>query len=87
MELYFGKKLLQASSKAIKDTDINMNKHNSINYVEFPAKDLASTKTFFNKIFADVFCDRYPRPPHPDPRLRLPVHAASSTIGKPFVSS
>lgn len=34
-----------------------MNEHEKINYVEFPAKDLAKTKAFFSKVFAWEFED------------------------------
>ncbi|HIO92072.1 MAG TPA: VOC family protein [Leucothrix mucor] len=34
-----------------------MNQHEKINYVEFPAKDLIATKTFFTKVFAWKFID------------------------------
>ena len=28
-----------------------MNEHEKINYVEFPAKDIAAAKAFFNSVF------------------------------------
>lgn len=34
-----------------------MNQHEKLNYVEFPAKDLESTKAFFEKAFAWDFID------------------------------
>ncbi len=34
-----------------------MNKHEKINYVELPAKDLQVTKTFFTKVFGWSFSD------------------------------
>lgn len=34
-----------------------MNTHEKINYVEFPAKDLAATKAFFSEVFAWTFVD------------------------------
>lgn len=34
-----------------------MNQHEKINYVEFPAKDIAATKVFFTKVFAWSFVD------------------------------
>ncbi len=34
--------------------------HQKINYVEFPAKDIAATKAFFTKIFAWAFVDYGP---------------------------
>ena len=34
-----------------------MNRHEKINYVEFPAKDLEKTKTFFSHIFDWTFED------------------------------
>ncbi|MBT8434405.1 MAG: VOC family protein [Gammaproteobacteria bacterium] len=34
-----------------------MNQHEKLNYVEFPARDLAATKTFFTKVFAWGFED------------------------------
>ena len=34
-----------------------MNEHEKINYVEFPAKDLESTKTFFSNVFSWSFVD------------------------------
>lgn len=34
-----------------------MSNHHKINYVEFPAHDLASTKAFFNKAFGWEFMD------------------------------
>ena len=37
-----------------------MNKHEKINYVEFPAKDLAATKAFFLSAFGWVFTDYGP---------------------------
>lgn len=37
-----------------------MNQHEKINYVEFPAKDMVATKTFFNKVFDWQFDDYGP---------------------------
>lgn len=37
-----------------------MNQHEKINYVEFPAKDLAATKTFFQSAFGWSFVDYGP---------------------------
>ena len=37
-----------------------MNQHEKINYVEFPAKDLAGTKTFFQSVFGWSFVDYGP---------------------------
>jgi len=37
-----------------------MNQHEKINYVEFPAKDLAGTKTFFESVFGWSFTDYGP---------------------------
>ena len=37
-----------------------MNKHEKINYVEFPAKDIEATKTFFSKAFGWSFVDYGP---------------------------
>ena len=37
-----------------------MNQHEKINYVEFPAKDLAETKTFFQSVFGWSFVDYGP---------------------------
>jgi predicted enzyme related to lactoylglutathione lyase len=37
-----------------------MNQHEKINYVEFPAKDLAGTKTFFQSVFGWSFTDYGP---------------------------
>ncbi len=37
-----------------------MNHHEKINYVEFPANDLAATKTFFAKVFGWSFVDYGP---------------------------
>ena len=37
-----------------------MNLHEKINYVEFPAKDLAGTKTFFQSVFGWSFTDYGP---------------------------
>ncbi|TXZ86665.1 VOC family protein, partial [Vibrio cholerae] len=34
-----------------------MNQHEKINYVEFAAKDLGSTKAFFSKVFGWSFVD------------------------------
>lgn len=34
-----------------------MNEHEKINYVEFPAKDMQATKTFFSKAFGWSFTD------------------------------
>ena len=39
---------------------LNMSTHDKINYVEFPAKDLASTKRFFSQVFNWVFTDYGP---------------------------
>jgi len=37
-----------------------MNKHEKINYVEFPAKDLEATKAFFKTVFDWKFADYGP---------------------------
>lgn len=37
-----------------------MNKNNKINYVEFPARDLAATKKFFETVFGWTFVDYGP---------------------------
>ena len=37
-----------------------MNKHEKINYVEFPAKNIEATKAFFNKAFDWSFTDYGP---------------------------
>jgi len=37
-----------------------MNEHEKINYVEFPAKDIETTKTFFNTVFGWSFIDYGP---------------------------
>ena len=37
-----------------------MNEHEKINYVEFPSKDLAATKTFFTTVFGWSFTDYGP---------------------------
>lgn len=37
-----------------------MNEHEKINYVEFPAKDIESAKTFFSKVFGWSFTDYGP---------------------------
>ncbi|KYN90390.1 glyoxalase [Vibrio cidicii] len=37
-----------------------MNQHEKLNYVEFAAKDLESTKTFFSKVFGWEFVDYGP---------------------------
>ena len=37
-----------------------MNQHEKINYVEFPAKDLTATKTFFQSVFGWSFTDYVP---------------------------
>lgn len=37
-----------------------MNEHEKINYVEFPAKDLSATKTFFTEAFGWTFEDYGP---------------------------
>ena len=37
-----------------------MNAHEKINYVEFPARDLAATKAFFSKVFDWSFIDYGP---------------------------
>lgn len=34
-----------------------MSAHHSINYIEFPATDLAATKLFYNKVFGWTFQD------------------------------
>ncbi|MEM6254726.1 MAG: VOC family protein [Cyanobacteria bacterium P01_D01_bin.156] len=34
-----------------------MNQHEKINYVEWPARDLAATKAFFSQVFGWVFTD------------------------------
>jgi uncharacterized protein len=37
-----------------------MNQHEKMNYVEFPAKDLAATKAFFKSVFSWSFTDYGP---------------------------
>jgi hypothetical protein len=37
-----------------------MNKHEKINYVEFPAKDIEATKAFFSQVFGWSFVDYGP---------------------------
>jgi len=37
-----------------------MNEHEKINYVEFPAKDIEATKTFFSAVFGWSFADYGP---------------------------
>ncbi len=37
-----------------------MNEHEKINYVEFPAKDIETTKIFFNAVFGWSFVDYGP---------------------------
>ena len=37
-----------------------MNQHEKINYVEFPAQDMAATKTFFSRVFSWKFTDYGP---------------------------
>ena len=37
-----------------------MNQHEKMNYVEFPAKDLAGTKAFFESVFGCSFTDYGP---------------------------
>ena len=37
-----------------------MNEHEKINYVEFPAKDIEATKTFFATVFSWTFVDYGP---------------------------
>ncbi len=37
-----------------------MNQHEKINYLEFPAKEMAATKTFFNGVFGWEFVDYGP---------------------------
>lgn len=37
-----------------------MNKHEKLNYVEFPASDLAGTKAFFSNVFGWTFDDYGP---------------------------
>ncbi len=37
-----------------------MNQHEKLNYVEFAAKDLESTKAFFSKVFGWSFVDYGP---------------------------
>lgn len=37
-----------------------MNKHEKINYVEFPAKDIEAVKTFFTTVFDWLFVDYGP---------------------------
>ncbi|MCH1931658.1 VOC family protein [Shewanella sp. A25] len=37
-----------------------MNRHNSINYLEIPTTDIASSKAFFNKVFGWQFQDYGP---------------------------
>jgi len=37
-----------------------MNKHEKINYLEFPAKEMGATKTFFGEVFGWTFTDYGP---------------------------
>ena len=37
-----------------------MNQHEKVNYLEFPAKDMASTKAFFSEVFDWSFVDYGP---------------------------
>nr|WP_025008251.1 VOC family protein [Shewanella putrefaciens] len=37
-----------------------MNHHHSINYLEIPSRDIASSKTFFNKVFGWCYVDYGP---------------------------
>lgn len=37
-----------------------MNRHETINYIELPAKDLEATKTFFSAVFGWTFVDYGP---------------------------
>jgi hypothetical protein len=37
-----------------------MNKHEKINYIEFPSKDIEKTKTFFQSVFNWIFKDYWP---------------------------
>ena len=37
-----------------------MNNHEKINYIEFPAKDIEATKSFFTKVFSWSFVDYGP---------------------------
>jgi len=37
-----------------------MNQHEKINYIEFPAKDIAKAKAFFTEVFAWSFVDYGP---------------------------
>lgn len=37
-----------------------MNKHEKINYIEFPSKDIETTKSFFTKVFGWSFVDYGP---------------------------
>lgn len=46
------------ANTAIQDTP--MTKHEKINYVEFPARDMAATKDFFTKTFGWSFVDYGP---------------------------
>jgi len=39
---------------------LNMSEHEKINYLEFPAKDLAIAKTFFSAVFGWKFVDYGP---------------------------
>ena len=39
---------------------MNVNKHNTINYVELPVGDLALAKDFFSKVFGWSFTDYGP---------------------------
>jgi len=39
---------------------MSMNEHEKINYVEFPAKDMAATKAFFTAVFGWSFTDYGP---------------------------
>jgi len=48
---------MSSSMVILQTSETIMNPHEKINYVEFPAKDLGKTKTFFSCVFAWSFSD------------------------------
>ena len=44
----------------IKNGNIEMTKHNKINYIEIPAKNIGTTKVFFSDVFGWSFVDYGP---------------------------
>jgi len=49
-----------ALALAIQEIKVIMNSHEKINYVEFPAKDINATKSFFSDCFGWTFTDYGP---------------------------